>query len=209
MATYNLGDVVMLDATVLDADGNNPADATAVTVTVTAPDGAAVSLPASRVGLGSYTAAYTPATSGRYLVRWVATGANASAWVDDFVVRPVTGTLTSRDDLEIYLHRTISSADQASADAACGFADAAVIDTLGFDPVAGAYDLTASEVTLLRGIAVRIAAQWFTNPEDRSSYSGPEGLSYSASPDMLSKVLSEADRRTLIGVQLRYAPGFA
>ena len=41
------------------------------------------------------------------------------------------------------------------------------------------------------------------------SPSGPEGLSYTASPQMLSKIMSEADRRTLLSVQLKYAPGFA
>ena len=71
------------------------------------------------------------------------------------------------------------------------------------------YTVSASDLLIVKAIALRIAAQWFTNPEDRASYAGPEGLSYTASPQMLSRIMSEADRRTLVSVQLKYAPGIA
>lgn len=122
---------------------------------------------------------------------------------------PVEGGLITVTDLETHLHRTISATDDPAALAAVTFATALVTDAVGFDPIDGDYTVSASDIDLARGVAVRIAAQHFTNPEDRQSYAGPEGLSYTASPQMLSKLMSEADRRTLVGIQLRHAPGFA
>ena len=214
MATYDLGDVVTLTATVRDANGAL-ADAGAITCTIALPDGTTTSPTPTHPSTGTYTATYTPAAAGRFAVKWLATGANAGAFADDFTV--VAGVpLLTRSHLEAHLQRTIAAADQASADAACDYAIALVEDVLGFDVCSTTFTTgttttrpSATDVTLARGIAVRIAAQWFTNPQDRQSYAGPEGLSYTASPMMLSKLMSEADRRTLVGIQLRYAPGFA
>ena len=122
---------------------------------------------------------------------------------------PVEGGLLTVTDLETHLHRTISATDDPAALAAVTFATALVTDAVGFDLIDGDYTVSAADLDLARGVAVRIAAQHFTNPEDRQSYSGPEGLSFTASPQMLSRLMSEADRRTLVGIQLRYAPGFA
>ena len=122
---------------------------------------------------------------------------------------PVEGGLLTVTDLEAHLHRSISSSDDPAALAAVTFAIALVTDAVGFDLIDGDYTVSASDIDLARGVAVRIAAQHFTNPEDRQSYAGPEGLSFTASPQMLSRLMSEADRRTLVGIQLRYAPGFA
>lgn len=123
---------------------------------------------------------------------------------------PVEGGLVTVTDLENYLHRTIAAKDDPAAQAAVDFATALVGDVIGFD-VVNTTDYTVSDADLLivKAIALRIAVQWFTNPEDRASYTGPEGLSYTASPQMLSRIMSEADRRTLVSVQMRYAPGFA
>lgn len=215
MTVYTLGDVVTLTCTVRDAAGAL-ADAGAITCTVTLPDGTTTVLTHTHPSTGSYAVDYPPPTVGWFRVRWLATGANAGAFADDFTV--VAGVpLLTRSHLEAHLQRTIAAADQASADAACDYAVALVEDVLGFDVTSATFTdsagvvtrPSATDVTLARGIAVRIAAQWFTNPQDRQSYAGPEGLSYTASPQMLSKLMSEADRRTLVGIQLRHAPGFA
>ena len=122
----------------------------------------------------------------------------------------VPGLLLSVDDLGAYLHRTIGSADQAAAVDACTFATAAVVDVIGFDPAdTTEYTVAQSDVDLARGIAVRIAAQHFTNPDQRQSYSGPEGLSYTGSPQLVGRIMTDADRKSLLSIQLRYAPGFA
>ena len=123
---------------------------------------------------------------------------------------PVEGGLVTVTDLENHLHRTISTKDDPAAQAAVDFAAALVEDVVGFDVVTTTeYTVSASDLLIVKAIALRIAVQWFTNPEDRASYAGPEGLSYTASPQMLSRIMSEADRRTLLGIQLKYAPGFA
>lgn len=123
---------------------------------------------------------------------------------------PVEGGLVTVTDLETHLHRTIAVKDDDSAQAAVDFATALVVDVIGFDPATTTdYTVADSDLLVAKAVALRIAAQWFTNPEDRASYAGPEGLSYTASPQMLSKIMSEADRRTLVSVQMRYAPGFA
>ena len=215
MSTYDLGDVVTLTCEVRDAAGA-AANAGAVTCTVTAPDGTTSSPTVSNPATGTYTATYTPAVTGRFAVRWLATGANAGAFAQDFTV--VSGApLLTRTHLEAHLQRAVAAKDQQAADAACDYATALVADVLGFDPATATFTdaagtltrVSATDMTICRGIAVRIAAQWFTNPQDRASYSGPEGLSFTASQQMLSRIMSEADRRTLVGVQLRYAPGFA
>ena len=111
-------------------------------------------------------------------------------------------------NLETFLHRTIGAKDLASAQASIDTAIAHVHDVLGFDIMGDAYAVAAPDIALARAVGVRIAAQDFTNPEDRQSYSGPEGLSYVSSPQVLSKIMSDADRKCLLGIQLRYAPGF-
>ena len=122
---------------------------------------------------------------------------------------PVEGGLVTVTDLETHLHRTISTKDDPAAQAAVDFATALVWDVVGFDVTGDDYTIEANDLLIVKGIALRIAAQWFTNPEDRAQYAGPEGLSYTASPQMLSRIMGEADRRTLTSVQIRYAPGFA
>ena len=133
---------------------------------------------------------------------------------------PVPGALVSVDLLEEYLQRSIAAKDQPSAVAAVDYARAFVVQRIGFDPATATVtdntvdppDTNAScddeDVLAARAVALRVAAQWFTNPQDRASYSGPEGLSYTASPQMLSRILSEADRVVLEMIQLKYNPGF-
>ena len=122
----------------------------------------------------------------------------------------VPGLLLSVADLEAYLHRQIGTADQPAAVDAVTFAVATVVDAIGFDPAATTdYVVAGTDVELARGVAVRIAAQHFTNPEQRQTYSGPESLSYTGSPQVVGRIMTEADRRTLVGIANRYAPGFA
>ena len=57
------------------------------------------------------------------------------------------------------------------------FATALVWDVVGFDVTGDDYTIDPNDLLIVKGIALRIAAQWFTNPEDRAQYAGPEGLS--------------------------------
>lgn len=121
----------------------------------------------------------------------------------------VPNALLSVADLSAYLHRTVAASDQDAAVDAVTFAVATVVDTVGFDPAETTdHEVAQSDIDLARGVAVRVAAQHFTNPEQRQSYSGAEGLSYTGSPQLVGRIMTDADRKCLLSIQLRYAPGF-
>jgi hypothetical protein len=84
--SYDLGDVVPLGITITDSTGAN-ANASAVTCTITLPDGTTSSGSVTNPTTGLYNCDYSPTIVGRYSVRWLATGTNASAFTDDFLVR--------------------------------------------------------------------------------------------------------------------------
>ena len=77
MAVFDLGDVANLTVTVRTTAGVI-ANAGAVTCTITKPDGTTTTASVVNTTTGIYSAGFTPPTAGRHLVRWVATGANAS-----------------------------------------------------------------------------------------------------------------------------------
>jgi len=109
---YDLGDIVGLAVTVKDATGT-AANATAVTCTITLPDGTTATPSVSNAITGSYTVDYSPTLAGRYLVRWLATGTNASSYTDAFTVNdPADLSLLSLTDAKQYLNITSSSADE-------------------------------------------------------------------------------------------------
>lgn len=111
MAVYDLGDVVVLGVTITDSTGT-PANATAVVATITAPDGTTSTPSVTNSGTGLYDVSFTPTTSGRYLIRWVATGTNASAYQDDFTVRDSTHlSIVSLDEVKAHLNIPATNTD--------------------------------------------------------------------------------------------------
>jgi hypothetical protein len=84
---FDSGDVVPLTVNIRDANGAL-ANATAVTLTITLPDGTTTSPAPANPSVGLYQADYVTVMEGRHVVRWVATGNNASAYTDSFDVRP-------------------------------------------------------------------------------------------------------------------------
>jgi hypothetical protein len=84
--TYDLGDIVPLGITITDSTGAN-ANASAVTCTITLPDGTSSTGSVTNPSTGLYNCDFSPAQVGRYAVRWLATGTNASAYTDEFTVR--------------------------------------------------------------------------------------------------------------------------
>lgn len=117
--------------------------------------------------------------------------------------------LITVDDLAVYLHRDgFSRKDFPAAEAAVRESHALVVQRVGFDPFDTAYAISDEDMQVLRAVCKRLAAQHFTNPEQRQSYAGPEGLSYTGSPLLVGRLLTEADRVMLEMVNLRYAPGF-
>jgi hypothetical protein len=111
-------------------------------------------------------------------------------------------------DLEAHLGRTLGAADETSAEAAVAAAVALIDHYLGFD-IEAQDDVAAGDIAVCTAVGARIAAQWFTNPQDRASYSGVEGMSWTASPQMLSAHMAPADRIALHGLQMKFAPGIA
>lgn len=58
------------------------------------------------------------------------------------------------------------------------------------------YSATDYRVLAARAVAVRIAARLWTNPDSRTSYTGPEALNYSSTPDLVR--LLTADERAML-----------
>ncbi|MEA5453299.1 hypothetical protein SPF06_01055 [Sinomonas sp. JGH33] len=89
MAT-DLGDVIRLTWSDYMPDGITLANATSVTLTITLPDGSAVSPtvtnPPAQTGVYLYD--YQTTQSGRHTARWVATGGNPGAQSQSFNVLP-------------------------------------------------------------------------------------------------------------------------
>ncbi len=87
MAVFDLGDVANLTVTVRNSSGT-AANAGAVTCTITQPDGTTTAASVANTTTGVYSAGFTPSQAGRHLVRWVATGINASSYTDVFDAFP-------------------------------------------------------------------------------------------------------------------------
>ena len=112
MASFDLGDVVALGITITNSSGTAQ-NATAVACTVTLPDGTTSSPTVTNSGAGLYAIAYVPTLSGRHVVRWVATGTNASAFTDEFTVRDLTTLPVVSYDMALsHLNIPAASADQ-------------------------------------------------------------------------------------------------
>lgn len=82
---FDLADVVPLTVDIKDSSGT-AANAGAVALTITLPDGTTTSPAVSNPSTGRYQVDYITVQAGRHGVRWVATGANASAYTDAFDV---------------------------------------------------------------------------------------------------------------------------
>lgn len=109
---YDLADVVPLGITVKDAAGD-PANAGAVTVTITLPDSTTDTPTPANPAVGEYTLDYSPTMPGRHVATWVATGANACGFTDVFDVRPATPPfLVSLADAKKQLNITSTGQDE-------------------------------------------------------------------------------------------------
>lgn len=122
--SIDLGDVVTLEFPVLTA-AQAYADADAVTLTVTLPDGTTVSPTVTNppAETGRYSVDYPTVQAGRHLVRWVSTDPT-SAYTDAFDVRPAEQPLiVSLSDVKQHLGK--SSADTGDDEELRGFIEAA------------------------------------------------------------------------------------
>jgi hypothetical protein len=121
--SYDLGDVVPLGITITDSTGAN-ANASAVTCTIILPDGTSSTGSVTNPTTGLYNCDFSPSQVGRYTVRWLATGTNASAFTDDFVVRDYA-EIGAVSLSEVKTHLNISSSDTSLDEELRLFMDAA------------------------------------------------------------------------------------
>lgn len=112
---YLLGAVVPLTFTVTDLSGN-PANATSVTCTVTAPDGTTSNPATANPAVGTYTADYTSAQAGRHVAKLVATGDNAGVVEAVFDVVSLSTALVDLAEVKAYLG-DVTATDAQIADA--------------------------------------------------------------------------------------------
>jgi len=133
---YDLGDVVPLGITITDSTGAN-ANASAVTCTISLPDGTTSTGSVTNPSTGQYNCDFTPTQVGRHAVRWVATGTNASAYSDEFLVRDfaelgIVGLAEMKDYLNIpATDTTVDEELRSFIDAGSDLAESYVGQVLG------------------------------------------------------------------------------
>lgn len=109
---YDIGDVVPLGITVTNTAGT-PEDGGTVVLAIGLPDGTSVTPTVDHVvSSGQYTVDYMTTLEGRHTVRWVVTGANATAYSDVFHVRVAAFQLLSLADTKQTLGITTSDHDE-------------------------------------------------------------------------------------------------
>ena len=134
--TYDLGDVVPLGITITDSTGAN-ANASAVTCTIYLPDGTTSTGSVTNPSTGLYNCDFSPSQVGRHAVKWIATGTNASAYSDDFLVRDfnelgIVGLSEAKDYLNIPATDTSNDEELRSfIDSASDLAESYVGQVLG------------------------------------------------------------------------------
>lgn len=109
--TIDLGDVVTLEFPVLTAQSY--VNASAVTLTVTLPDGTAVTPTVANppAETGRYRCDYPTVQAGRHLVRWTST-TPTSAYTDQFDVRPANPPLmVSLADVKAHLGKSAANVE--------------------------------------------------------------------------------------------------
>jgi hypothetical protein len=107
--SFELGAAVPLSVTIKDKD-NNLANAGAVALTVTLPDGTtAVTTGITPTSTGVYDHDFPTTQAGVHQVRWVATGLNASAFTDVFTVDAAAGrTFISLAEIKRHLKKDLT-----------------------------------------------------------------------------------------------------
>ena len=109
---FDLGDVIPLSVAVTDSSGN-AANATAVTLTITLPDGTTATPSTTNPTTGTYRCDYSATMAGRYEARWVFTGSNAGAVTDTFTVNAASPTgIVSLADAKDHLNITSTTGDE-------------------------------------------------------------------------------------------------
>lgn len=110
MATVDLGDIYPTKVTVYDAAGA-PADPTAITCTVTAPDDTVTDLHVQHVTTGVYRAGVVATQPGQWRIRWTATGLHQSSYPDGFTALD-DAPVVSLAEAKTFLNITATTSDE-------------------------------------------------------------------------------------------------
>lgn len=109
---FDLADIVPLSVEIRDS-ANALANAGAIALTITLPDQSTVTPTPANPSTGKYTYDYATTQAGRHTARWVATGANASAFSDAFDVRESTPAyIVSLADAKAHLNMSTTDRDR-------------------------------------------------------------------------------------------------
>lgn len=84
---HDVGDVVTPKLHLVDPKTGEPADATAVTLSIRLPDGTVITPPVVHDDVGEYHADYVPEVPGQFFFKYVATGTVQAAEQGAFLVR--------------------------------------------------------------------------------------------------------------------------
>lgn len=186
MATYDLGDVVTLTFEIRDTSGAL-ADATAVTLTVTLPDGTPQPLTPTHPSTGTYQANYTPSATGRYVARLVATGANAGAFTTGFTVTTAESVeplvTPARVAAKGHVVLPTTGPERAALDDAIADATGIILGHLRRPHID---NLTPAVQSAIRAVAVRVALRLWRNPADVASESYNDMSHSYADPRLLT-----------------------
>lgn len=109
----DLGDALPLSISITNSDGQL-SNATEVTLVITQPDNTIVSSgPIVPTSIGVYDYDYQTTQVGRHTLRWLATGVNASAFVDAFYVMPTdVGEFISLLQFKAHIKKTDNADDE-------------------------------------------------------------------------------------------------
>lgn len=201
-STYQLGQTIYWSlrvtsdgTTSADLGGGNP------TATVTLPNGTTAAALVTKTSTGNYTAALLSTQVGRHPITWTGSGANSSGlpYTDsEVLVQAGSALAITVRDLAEHLRTTIAEADLPAATAICAAASAVVRARCNATLLAAATD---DQLEVARLVMTRVAGRMFNNPNDRTAYSGPEGLAFSPIATSV-RVLTDDEREQLAPLTL-------
>lgn len=187
-----VGQTIEWQITVRDSSGALVDPGTTPSAMVLLPDTGTAVATVERVSLGTFLAVYVSTMPGLHWVTWTASGLHSGdfPFTDSALVEVPLPRLLSVEELASHIQQTIPDALWGSAEDACDDATTLIRAHLKSDLA----DLAGWRLDAAKLVAKRSAARFFTNPAQRTSYSGPEGLAYQGGP---VRLLTDDEKATL------------
>jgi hypothetical protein len=209
----DLGDVWPLSVFITD-DNGNAANATAVVLTITLPDGTTTAPTVTNPATGTYTASYVTVQTGRHEVFWSATGTNACDYEDSFYVQPrhqlIISLAQARAGLRLPAGQTIDDEDLRELIAAATPVMEDLCGPIVSRTVTDTYDGGSTQIPLIQTPVVSITSVTETagsgwvkvlTPQDPTTGTGFDAFGYSV--DLRSGIIT----RRAAGVAVPFITG--